>query len=103
MYCWMKIIVDIIMYVLFVSIEVEWYFVMLELRLFKIWNFDRLIKKGIVVVILEDLLKKGWFFIDILWFIVYCVFIIILSFMFDKKYEEKNVGICMVFFFFKFD
>lgn len=38
---------------------------MLELRLFKIWNFDRLIKKGIVVVILEDLLKKGWFFLNL--------------------------------------
>lgn len=102
-HCWMKIIVDIIMHALFASTEVEWYPAMSESRPFKIWNSDRSIKKGTVAATLEDLLKKGWFFIDTLWFIAYCVLIIILSFMFDKKHEEKNAGSCMVLFLPKFD
>lgn len=49
---------------------------MSESRPFKIWNSDRSIKKGTVAATLEDLLKKGLFFIDaFMWFIAYCVII----------------------------
>lgn len=38
---------------------------MSESRPFKIWNSDRSIKKGTVAATLEDLLKKGWVFLDL--------------------------------------
>lgn len=78
---------------------------MSESRPFKIWNSDRSIKKGTVAATLEDLLKKGWVFIDIIYieFIAYLVLIIILSFMLNNKHEEKNAGTCMVLFLPKFD